>query len=322
MTQQGSATDAARATLAEIHAANELAMQVWRQGEVICAEYLASRGFGLAAVTRAGFQVGYAPSSGAVCDALASHGFPLRVAVAAGLIRMNAAGGWMDVFRERLMFPVRNVHDGSIAGFTGRALPSAHRDAPRWLNSRTTTAFRKSELLFGLWEARQVIEQHHRRVAALVVCEGPLDAIAVRLTCPTSAVAPAGTALSTTQAQSIVDLASAARLPIVVACDGDAAGERAAAKAAALITSCAPNAKVSIASLPPGEDPASLAVSRATTLCEVVLPTGVSRAHQRLLLPSETGDPPGTRVNEPSTRRRRCVSGESRGTNARRLGVL
>ena len=100
------------------------------------------------------------------------------------------------------------------------------------------------------------------------MCEGPLDAIAVTLTCPTAAVAPAGTALSTTQAQWIVDLASAARVPIVVACDGDAAGERAAAKADALITACAPRAKVSIASLPPGEDPASLAVANPAALCE------------------------------------------------------
>jgi len=256
-----------KATLAEIHAANELAMQVWRQGEKVCAEYLASRGFDLAAVTRAGFQVGYAPSGGEVCDALSSHGFPLRVPVAAGLVRMNAAGDWVDVFRERLMFSVRNVHDGSIAGFVGRALPSAHREAPRWLNSRSTAAFRKSELLYGLWEARQLIEQR-KRLAALVVCEGPLDAIAATHTCSTAAVAPAGTALTDTQVRWIADLATAARLPIVLAYDGDAAGERAAQKAQALIGSSSRRAKVSVAVLPPGEDPASLAVTDAALLCE------------------------------------------------------
>lgn len=257
-----------RATLTEIHAANELSMQVWRQGEAASSEYLSGRGFDLGTVVSAGFQVGHAPSSGVVCETLAAHGFPLRVAVAAGLVRATASGAWIDSFRERLMFPVRNVHDGSIAGFTGRALPSAHRDAPRWLNSRTTSAFRKRELLYGLWEARQLIEQHHRKLAALVVCEGPLDAIAVTITCPAVAVAPAGTALSNTQAQWIADLATAARLPIVVACDGDAAGERAAEKAAALVTSCVQRPQVSVASLPQGEDPASLAVTNPRALCE------------------------------------------------------
>ncbi len=112
----------ARATLAEIHAANDLAMQVWRHGEAACSEYLGGRGFDFAAVISAGFQVGYAPSTGVVRDTLDAHGFPLRVAVAAGLIRPTTSGAWMDVFRERLTFPVRNIYDGSIAGFTGRAL--------------------------------------------------------------------------------------------------------------------------------------------------------------------------------------------------------
>lgn len=268
MTEAAGAVDLSpKATLAEIHAANELAMQVWRQCEGVCAEYLASRGFDLAGVARSGFQVGYAPSGGAVCDALSSHGFPLRVAAAAGLVRMSAAGDWVDVFRERLMFSVRHVHDGSIAGFVGRALPSAHRDAPRWLNTRSTAAFRKSELLYGLWEARQLIE-HRRRLAALVVCEGPFDAIAATHTCSTAAVAPAGTALTETQARWIADLATAARLPIVLAYDGDAAGERAAHKARALIGSSSRHAVVSVAVLPPGEDPASVAVTDPAMLCE------------------------------------------------------
>lgn len=259
---------AARATLTEIRAANELAMQVWRQGESACARYLSSRGFDPTALSSAGFQVGFAPSFGLVRDTLSAHGFPLRVPIAAGLIRQTAGGGWIDSFRERLMFPIRNVHDGSIGGFTGRALPSAHHDAPRWLNTRTTCAFRKGELLFGLWEARQAIERRRPPARALVVCEGPLDAIAVSLTCPAVAVAPAGTALTETQAQWISDLAAAARLPIVIAYDGDAAGRRASGKAARLVTSCSERTQVSVAALPQDEDPASLAATRPEILCE------------------------------------------------------
>lgn len=257
-------------TVAEIHAANELAMQVWRQNEAVCAEYLGGRGFDLARVVAVGFPVGHAAADGAVCTTLASHGFPLRVALAAGLIRVNVRGDFVDVFRDRLMFPVRNVHDGSIAGFTGRALPWAHESAPRWLNSRTTRAFHKGELLYGLWEARRTIEQRRRRLAALVVCEGPLDAIAAAVACPVTAVAPAGTAMTQTQAQWIADLATAAGLPIVVACDGDEAGQRAAEKSSELIAASSAQAKVTVATLPVGEDPASLSASDAQTLCALI----------------------------------------------------
>ena len=260
----------AKGTLAEIHAANELAMQVWRQNEAVCVDYLGGRGFDLARVVAAGFSVGHATADGAVCTTLASHGFPLRVALAGGLIRANGRGDFVDVFRDRLMFPVRNVHDGSIAGFIGRALPWAHESAPRWLNSRTTRAFHKGELLYGLWEARRAVEQHRRRLMALVVCEGPLDAIAAAVACPVTAVAPAGTAMTGTQAQWIADLATAAGLPIVVACDGDAAGQRAAGRASELIAACS-RAKVTVATLPVGEDPASLSLSDAQTLCALIV---------------------------------------------------
>ena len=257
----------AKATLAEIHAANELAMQVWRQDDAVCADYLRDRGLDLVGIVAAGFAVGQARGDGVVCSALASHGFPLRVALAAGLIRANSRGDFVDVFRDRFMFPVRNVHDGSIAGFTGRALPWAHESAPRWLNSRTTLAFRKGELLYGLWEARRAIEERRRRLMALVVCEGPMDVIAVSLKCPAVAVAPAGTALTEVQAQWIADLATAADLPIVIAYDGDEAGERASAKCLSLIASRSLRARVSVASLPQGEDPASLASTGAEDVC-------------------------------------------------------
>lgn len=259
---------AAAGTLAEIHAANELAMQVWRQDQASARAYLRSRGFGLRDITAVGYDVGYSGSDGLVRGTLEAHGFPVRVATAAGLIRTTDGGGVIDTFRHRLMFSVRTIHDGSLAGFVGRATPQAHPEAPRWLNTRTTASFRKGELLYGLWEARRIIEQRKRPVTALAVCEGPLDAIALTVTCPVVAVAPAGTALTDTQARWIADLATAARLPIVVAGDGDEAGHRAGAKAAGLIAACSTGAAVSLAALPAGEDPASLAASAPDLLCQ------------------------------------------------------
>lgn len=278
----------ARATLAEIHAANDLALQVWRQDVTAAQAYLGTRGFDLRAITDLGYDIGHAGSDGAVRGTLEAHGFPERVATAAGLIRATDSGGVIDSFRHRLMFPIRTIHDGAIAGFVGRAMPQAHPDAPRWLNTRTTASFRKGELLYGLWEARRVLEHRRRPIEALVVCEGPLDAIAATLTCPMVAVAPAGTALTDTQARWIADLATAAGLPIVVAGDGDEAGQRAGAKAAVRIAACSPAARVSVAALPAGEDPASLAVGAPKALCQLIaapastpVPASTGRRSQR-----------------------------------------
>ncbi len=270
-----------RATLAEIHAANELALQVWRQDLTAASAYLSSRGFDLPAITDLGFDIGHAGPDGPVRGTLEAHGFPARVATAAGLIRETDGGGVIDSFRHRLMFAIRTIHDGAIAGFVGRAMPQAHLDAPRWLNTRTTASFRKGELLYGLWEARRILEHRARPVTALVVCEGPLDAIAVTLTCPVVAVAPAGTALTDTQGRWIADLANAAGLPIVVAGDGDEAGQRAGAKAAGRIAACSPAARVSVATLREGEDPASLAASAPKELCRSISAPNVPSAVPR-----------------------------------------
>lgn len=270
----------ARAALTEIHAANDLALQVWRQDVSVAQAYLGTRGFDLPAITDLGYDIGHAGSDGAVRGTLEAHGFPERVATAAGLVRATDSGGVIDSFRHRLMFPIRTIHDGAIAGFVGRAMPQAHPDAPRWLNTRTTASFRKGELLYGLWEARRILERRRRPIAALVVCEGPLDAIAATLTCPVVAVAPAGTAMTETQARWIADLAAAARLPIVVAGDGDEAGQRAGAKAAGRIAACSPAARVSVATLREGEDPASLAASAPKELCRSISAPDLSSAVQ------------------------------------------
>jgi DNA primase len=59
-----------------------------------------------------------------------------------------------DVFRERVMFPIRSI-DGQVLGFIGRASPSAAEGVPKYLNSRETALYRKSQVLFGLHESRE-----------------------------------------------------------------------------------------------------------------------------------------------------------------------
>lgn len=208
--------------------------------------YLTGRGFSEAVQQRWG--IGYVPAS---WTALVSHlrelGHGEDVLEESALAKRAANGTLISVFRDRAMFPVRSA-GGTVLGFTGRA-----RDgAPKYLNSKQTSLYRKGEVLFGLCEGRQALADGARTV----IVERPLDAIAV-----TEAsggryvgVAPCGTALTASQA----GLLSA----VVVAFDGDEAGQRAAVRAWDLLGDRA--GESSVADFPAGHDPASLMLSQGS----------------------------------------------------------
>ncbi len=134
--------------------------------------YLAGRGFG-PEIWRP-WAIGYAPAGwSALTDHLRGLGFSAPVIEAAGLARRSARGSLIDIFRDRMMFPVRAV-DGAVTGFIGRAPPGA-RAGPVYLNSPTTPLYHKGNVLFGLPEALSALAEGARPVIA----EGPLDAIAI-----------------------------------------------------------------------------------------------------------------------------------------------
>ena len=156
--------------------------------------YLASRGFDVDALRPWG--IGYAPAAWtALTDYARDLGFGHEAIVLAGLARRSARGSLIDLFRDRLMFPVRSP-DGTVAGFIGRAPPGAHHLggdpaaghlAPVYLNTPATPLYRKGALLFGLHEATPALTAGARPVLA----EGPLDALAITLaTTPSPRLAP------------------------------------------------------------------------------------------------------------------------------------
>ncbi len=137
--------------------------------------YLASRGFDADSLRP--WRLGYAPASWtAFTDYARDLGFGHEEIVIAGLARRSARGSLIDLFRDRLMFPVR-APGGTVAGFIGRAPPGADRSVPVYLNTPATPLYRKGALLFGLHEATPALAAGARPVLA----EGPLDALAITL---------------------------------------------------------------------------------------------------------------------------------------------
>ncbi|MFY7905934.1 MAG: DNA primase, partial [Burkholderiaceae bacterium] len=124
-----------------------------------------------------------------------------------------------DRFRDRIMFPIRNVK-GETIGFGGRVLD---RGEPKYLNSPETPVFSKGRELYGLFEARTAIRQQ----GFALVTEGYMDVVALAQLGFPNAVATLGTACTPDHIQKLFRFTES----VVFSFDGDAAGRRAAVKA-------------------------------------------------------------------------------------------
>ena len=164
------------------------------------------------------WQVGYAPASEyALGTFLKSKNFLLKEAEDLALLT-STSSGYLDFFRNRLMFPIRD-EQGKLIAFSGRSMDGTE---PKYINSRESPIFSKGATLYGLHQARPLMREHRRAV----LVEGQMDVIAChRAGIP--AVAPLGTALTEAQAQKLKRFAD----EVVVFYDGDNAGRTAAEKA-------------------------------------------------------------------------------------------
>lgn len=124
-----------------------------------------------------------------------------------------------DRFRDRVMFPIRNVK-GECIGFGGRVLGD---DKPKYLNSPETPVFHKGRELYGLFEARTAIREH----GYALVTEGYMDVVALAQLGFPNAVATLGTACTPEHVHKLLRFTDA----VVFSFDGDNAGRRAARKA-------------------------------------------------------------------------------------------
>lgn len=221
--------------------------QLWSAAGQRGLEYF--RGRGLAAGTIRAFRLGFAPEGRDLLrQALRRQGYEDALLVEAGLlVRPDDGREPFDFFRGRVMFPIADRR-GRIIAFGGRILGDGQ---PKYLNSRDTPLFDKGRNLYALDRAREGV----REGCEAIVAEGYMDVIALHEAGLRGAVAPLGTALTEGQLELLWRLA-----PEPFVClDGDAAGQRAAKRAAErALPLLKPGRSLRFAILPAGEDPDTL----------------------------------------------------------------
>ncbi len=203
-------------------AAEFFAHVLWNTTDgALARDYLKSRGISIE--TARAFMIGFAPSRPAsLAKALEKRG--LRDAgVKVGLVKKDSDGAY-DMFRARVMFPIRDAQGRAIA-FGGRVLDAR---LPKYINSPESPLYSKARTLYGLFEARQAISSSASsgKDRAILV-EGYFDVIALWQAGFKEAVAGCGTALTVEQLRVLSRYTKN-----VIACfDGDAAGRKASMRA-------------------------------------------------------------------------------------------
>jgi len=211
------------------------------QSGVRVREYLSKRGLDSTTSERLG--LGYAPDSWeALQQHLKAKRFRAEEIERAGLALPRKSGrGHYDRFRDRLIFPIRDIGGRTVA-FGGRTLGDAE---PKYINSPETPTYTKGNHLYGLDLAREAV----RREGFAVVVEGYLDLAALVQAGFENVVASLGTAFTPTQAR----LLSRFTERIVVSYDGDTAGAAATARSLDMLLQS--GFEVRVVDLPPGADP-------------------------------------------------------------------
>ena len=220
-------------------------------------EVLARRG--VSGETARAFGLGFAPDSrGRLRTALKEYGDPLLVE--AGLLIQVEGKEPYDRFRGRLMIPIRDAR-GRVIAFGGRVIGEGE---PKYLNSPDTPLFDKGRTLYNLDRAAPAA----RKADRVLVVEGYMDAIALAQAGIGEVVAPLGTALTEAQIERLWRM-----VDVPVLClDGDAAGQKAALRAAhRALPLLAPGKSLAFATLPEGQDPDDLVRSKGPGAIEPLI---------------------------------------------------
>lgn len=213
------------------------------QGKSIGLPYFKDRGLSLPTIQK--FELGYSLESwdGLTAKALA-QGFTLEFLESTGLTIVKEDKKY-DRFRARVMFPIHNL-SGRVVGFGGRTLKSNDK-TPKYVNSPESEIYHKSDVLYGLYQAKQAI----RSQDLCYLVEGYLDVLSLSQGGIDNVVASSGTSLTEGQ----IKLIGRYTKNITVLYDGDPAGIKASLRGIDLILEGGLNVMVVL--FPDKEDPDS-----------------------------------------------------------------
>lgn len=219
----------------------------------IAREYIKKRGLKPETIEK--WQLGYSPDSWDVLgNYLRAKGVAPEEIFAAGLTvkkdrgavaaSANERPSYYDRFRNRLMFPINDIH-GHVVGFTARVLDEVQDKMGKYINSPQTEIYDKGRMLFGLDKAKTDI----RKQNLAVLVEGNMDCISSHEAGVTNVVASSGTALTLPQ----VTLIKRFTENLALSFDADDAGQNAALKGIEVAQAAGLNIKV--VNIPDGKDP-------------------------------------------------------------------
>src|SRR5437899_10996643 len=239
----------------------------------VARQYLGSRGLELEAVLPVG--LGYAPTGKAFLDAMKSLGLRDEVLLEAGLVVKREDGTLAPWFRGRLMFPIHDPR-ARIVGFGGRVLGAGE---PKYLNSADNAIFHKGRLLYNLHAAKHVM----RKAERAILVEGYFDVLRLALAGVEEVVAPLGTGLTSEQAELVARYTS----QVVLLYDSDDAGLRATFRAGDELLRH--GLRVSVATLPEGEDPDTIVQRRGGKALAETLKDAVDLFERKIQLLERKG---------------------------------
>ncbi|WP_031465225.1 DNA primase [Sciscionella sediminilitoris] len=228
----GTSVQRERGTRSRLIAAHRAAAEFYTEqlasAEAVTArQYLAERGFDEQAART--FGCGYAPGG---WDTLTKHllgrGFTIEELYQAQLAKEGRRGP-IDRFHRRLLWPLKDL-GGDVVGFGARRLYEDDPIQAKYLNTSESPIYRKSQVLFGIDQAKREIAKRHQAV----IVEGYTDVMAMHLAGVTTAVASCGTAFGEEHMSVLRRLLmddDAFRGEVIFTFDGDAAGQKAALKA-------------------------------------------------------------------------------------------
>ena len=179
-------------------------------------KYLLDRGLSVDVIKH--FNIGYAPRENNIAlNFFNSNKIDLNIMVEAGLLGKNETGDYYDVFKDRVMFPIKN-NQNQVVAFSGRTM-SSDKGVPKYYNTHETKIFEKRTVLYNFSDARAFIAKENE----VIFCEGYMDVIKAHQNGIKNAVALMGTNRDNNKLNEILSLVSKVTLSL----DNDEAGSKA-----------------------------------------------------------------------------------------------